>query len=130
MAATSEVMSRVRLLAYLDTLYYLWKGGRVPGIAHVATSLLRLKPLFELREGEVRNLARPRTRNRAATRLMRLMKERVEGDEQGLEEARFQVRWLDDLLCVHAGDWHGQRSHGRLLSVRGTSTLEVTVLLN
>ena len=81
MAATSEVISRVRLLAYLDTLYYLWKGGRVPGIAHLATSLLRLKPLFELREGEVSNLARPRTRRRAATRLMKLMKERVEGDE-------------------------------------------------
>lgn len=81
MAATRKVISRVRLLAYLDTLYYLWKGGRVPGIAHLATSLLRLKPIFELREGEVRNLARPRTRRRAAARLMRLMKERVEGDE-------------------------------------------------
>ena len=81
MAATRDVISRVRLLAYLDTLYYLWKGGRVPGVAHLATSLLRLKPIFELREGEVRNLARPRTRRRAATRLMRLMKERVDGDE-------------------------------------------------
>ena len=79
--AAREVMSRVRLLAYLDTLYYLWKGGRVPGVAHLATSLLKLKPLFELREGEVRNLARPRTRRRAATRLMRLMEERVQGDE-------------------------------------------------
>jgi DegV family protein with EDD domain len=80
-AAAREVISRVRLLAYLDTLYYLWKGGRVPGIAHLATSLLKLKPLFELREGEVRNLARPRTRRHAATRLLKLMKERVEGDE-------------------------------------------------
>ena len=80
-AATRDVISRVRLLAYLDTLYYLWKGGRVPGIAHLATSLLRLKPLFELRQGEVRNLARPRTRGRAADRLMKLMRDRVEGDE-------------------------------------------------
>ena len=81
MATAREIISRVRLLAYLDTLYYLWKGGRVPGIAHLATSLLKLKPLFELRAGEVKNLARPRTRGRAATRLLKLMKERVEGDE-------------------------------------------------
>ena len=81
MDAAREVMSRVRLLAYLDTLYYLWKGGRVPGVAHLATSLLKLKPLFELREGEVSNLARPRTRRRAATKLIRLMEERVQGDE-------------------------------------------------
>jgi len=44
---------QVRLLAYVDTLYYLWKGGRVPGIAYLGANMLGLKPLFEMRQGEI-----------------------------------------------------------------------------
>jgi DegV family protein with EDD domain len=77
-AAAREVMPRVRLLAFLDTLYYLWKGGRVPRLAHAGTSLLDIKPLFELKGGEVHTVARPRTRQRATQRLVELMRERVE----------------------------------------------------
>ena len=72
-----QTRERVRLLAYVDTLYYLWKGGRVPGLAHAAVSILRLKPIFELRRSEVNNLARPRTAGRAAERLVDLMTDRV-----------------------------------------------------
>jgi DegV family protein with EDD domain len=76
-AAARMVVSRVRLLAFLDTLYYLWKGGRVPQIAHLGASLLRLKPVFELVRGEVHTLSRPRTRQRAMRRLVELMHERT-----------------------------------------------------
>ena len=72
-----ELMQRVTLLAFPDTLYYLWKGGRVPKIAHSATSLLRIKPVFELAQGEVRTVARPRTHQRAMRRLLELMRERA-----------------------------------------------------
>jgi DegV family protein with EDD domain len=75
--AAREVIPKVRLLAYLDTLYYLWKGGRVPGIAYAGVSLLDLKPLFEMAQGEVKNLARPRTARRAMYRLVELMRDRV-----------------------------------------------------
>ena len=74
----NDVIPRIRLLAFLDTLYYLWKGGRVPRIAHAGASLLRIKPLFELSQGEVQTLARPRTHKRAMIRLLELMRERVE----------------------------------------------------
>ena len=76
-ARALEVRERVRLLAYVDTLYYLWKGGRVPGIAHAGASLLNLKPVFELSGSEVRSLARPRTARRARGRMLELMAERV-----------------------------------------------------
>ena len=78
-AAAQGVMSQIRLLAFLDTLYYLWKGGRVPGIAYAGTSLLRIKPLFEVSQGEIRTVARPRTTRRATNRLLELMHERVTG---------------------------------------------------
>ena len=77
-AAAQGVIPRIRLLAFVDTLYYLWKGGRVPGIAHIGTSLLRIKPLFELVQGQVKTVARPRTYRAAMGRLVKLMHERVE----------------------------------------------------
>ena len=77
-AAAEGVIPRVRLLAFVDTLYYLWKGGRVPAIARVGSSLLRIKPIFELAQGEIRTVARPRTRKRAMSRLLELMRERAE----------------------------------------------------
>ena len=80
-AAAEETAERVRLLAFVDTLHYLWRGGRVPVIAHAAVSLLSLKPVFELRHSEVATLARPRTARRAINRLVSLMADRV-GDRQ------------------------------------------------
>jgi len=77
--AARRVINRVTVIAFLDTLYYLWKGGRVPRIAHAATSVLRIKPIFELSQGDVRIVARPRTHRRAMGRLVELMRERVAG---------------------------------------------------
>ena len=76
--AARYVMLRVRLLALLDTLHYLWRSGRAPGVAHVGTSLLRIKPIFELSQGTTRTVARPRTYLRARGRLLALMRQRVE----------------------------------------------------
>ena len=76
-AAAETIMPRVRLLAFVDTLRFLWKSGRVPGIAHAGTSILQIKPLFELFQGGISTVARPRTHRRAMTRLLALMRERV-----------------------------------------------------
>ena len=75
--AALTVRERVRLLAYVDTLRYLWKGGRVPAVAHLATSILRMKPVFELRRSKATPLARPRTARRAIARLLELMRDRA-----------------------------------------------------
>ena len=74
-AAAEKVMRRVRLVAFLDTLFYLWKGGRVSKIVQAGTSVLGIKPVFQLAQGEVSTVARPRTRNRAMRRLLELMRE-------------------------------------------------------
>ena len=70
-------MRRVTVIAFLDTLYYVWKGGRVRKIAYAATSLLRIKPIFELAQGDVRTVARPRTRRRAMNSLLEMMSDRA-----------------------------------------------------
>jgi DegV family protein with EDD domain len=50
-AAARNVMSQVHLVATLDTLEYLVKGGRVPSIAGWAGQRLGIRPVVELRPG-------------------------------------------------------------------------------
>ena len=76
-ATARAVVSRVSLLAFLDTLYYVWRSGRVPRVAHLATSILKIKLLLELSHGEIRNLTRHRTLQRATERVLELMRSRA-----------------------------------------------------
>ena len=50
-AAARRVMAQVRLVATLDSLDWLVKGGRVPSIAGWAGGALRVRPVIELRPG-------------------------------------------------------------------------------
>ena len=70
--ALKRLTPQVRLLAFLDTLRFLWKSGRVPVIAHWGTRLLHIKPLFEMHRGNVKLIARVRSRRRALTRMVDL----------------------------------------------------------
>ena len=76
-ARAIAVRERVSLLACVDTLRYLRRGGRVSALASAAASILDVKPIFELRRSEVAAVARPRTGARAVSRMIRLMSERV-----------------------------------------------------
>ena len=71
------VVPRVTLLAFLDTLYYVWRSGRVPRLAHLGASLLGIKPLLEMSRGDVQPVARPRSRPRASQRMVDMMRARV-----------------------------------------------------
>ncbi len=70
LAVTRRVTEKVRLFAYLDTLEYVWRSGRVPRIAVWANSILKMKPLMELSGGRVINVARPRSRAKAMDRML------------------------------------------------------------
>ncbi len=51
---------KVRLLAMLDTLEYLKKGGRISATAALAGSLLNIKPVVCIENGEIRMLGKAR----------------------------------------------------------------------
>lgn len=76
-ARAMDVRERVSLLACVDTLRYLRRGGRVSAAASAAVSILNIKPIFELRHSRALPVARPRTGARAVSRMVRLMAERV-----------------------------------------------------
>lgn len=51
---------RIRLVALLDTLEYLKKGGRISGAAALAGSILSIKPVIAIQNGEVVILGKAR----------------------------------------------------------------------
>ncbi len=66
-----HLSQQVRLVAYLDTLEYVHRGGRVPKIAVWATNLFNIKPVMEFSTGRVGSIARPRSRAGAYKRLVK-----------------------------------------------------------
>jgi len=72
-----RVMQRVNLFATLDTLYYLVKGGRVPKAAALATSLLKIKPIFTINSGDAHPVTNARTIQGAIKRILKIMGQKV-----------------------------------------------------
>jgi DegV family protein with EDD domain len=76
-AGVAGLTPKVNLLAFLDTLYFLRRGGRVGRMKAWTGSLLGVKPITELRRGQAWMLERPRGRPRAIARLVDIMRQRV-----------------------------------------------------
>ncbi len=62
-------VSRMHLVAFLQTLEYLEKGGRLGKGKALLGTLLRVKPLIAVRDGEVQPFGRARTTRGALQRL-------------------------------------------------------------
>jgi len=72
-----SVARQVSLLAMVDTLDYLVKGGHVRRAAALASSLLRIKPIFSLNEGDARPVTNARTTLGAIKRIINIMGQKV-----------------------------------------------------
>ncbi len=69
----------ISALGVLDTLEYLWKGGRIGGAKALLGTMLRIKPILAFEGGELKVLAKERTTRKATQYVLELMKERVKG---------------------------------------------------
>jgi DegV family protein with EDD domain len=56
-----SALSRIHLVAYFDTLKYLAKGGRIGKASGLVGALLSVKPILNIREGEMAPLTRVRS---------------------------------------------------------------------
>jgi DegV family protein with EDD domain len=86
--SAEDVASRVQLLATIDDLEHLRRGGRIGGAATLVGTLLQIKPVLQVVDGQVGVFAKPRTKSRAISTMLRQMESQV-GD-----------------LVVHAGILH------------------------
>ena len=68
-AVANSAIARAECVALLDTLEYLQKGGRIGKARALVGTLLKIKPLIAVRDGEVHDFAKERTRRKAIARL-------------------------------------------------------------
>jgi DegV family protein with EDD domain len=87
--------NRSKLYGALDTLEFLRKGGRVGNARALLGSMLAIKPVLEVRDGEVEEAGKVRTRSKA----LRLLVDRVkEGPFENLAVLHGNAPDLDELL--------------------------------
>jgi DegV family protein with EDD domain len=67
--AAKQVMPKIRLLFLLDTLKYLLLGGRIGKVKALLGSILNVKPMLTLKDGELVPAGQARTRAKGIDRL-------------------------------------------------------------
>lgn len=121
-----EVAQQGMMIQTADTLRYLHMGGRIGKAQHLMGSLLNIKPLIGMQEGEIVALGTARSRRQAYRRMVDLIQQRVgEGARikvafthvaarerleqlQDMVTSRFEcaetiVTQLSPVLAVHSG---------------------------
>jgi DegV family protein with EDD domain len=73
--AVNSAHRRLHVFAALDTMEYLKRSGRVPATVALLGSLLSLKPLIELTNGEVKAVGAVRTAGQANERMTKFLLE-------------------------------------------------------
>jgi DegV family protein with EDD domain len=81
-AAVERMRYVVRIILVLDTLESLHRGGRINAAQRWVGTLLRVKPLLEVRDGVVEPLEQVRTARRALARLVESTIEYLADDER------------------------------------------------
>jgi fatty acid-binding protein DegV len=115
----------VRLVAVLDTLEYLQRGGRIGRGRAMLGNLLSFKPLLEVRDSAVVPLEQPRTRSKAQERLGQILAQLgpleavaiVQSDEtigtqlqavaRTFWDGPVEMFWLGPVVGTHAGPGAG-----------------------
>jgi DegV family protein with EDD domain len=98
----------VRILVLIDTLEYLQRGGRIGGAQAFIGGLLNVKPILQVKDGQVEPLERVRTRRRAMERLVEIAAEAVGrrpvqvavGHGEAEEDAKVLSQMIRDRLNV------------------------------
>ena len=71
--AIKSTHRRLQVFAALDTMEYLKRSGRVPATVAMLGSFLSIKPLIELKDGEVKAIGAGRTTSQANQRMSKLL---------------------------------------------------------
>lgn len=69
----NDAKKKIKLIALLDTLEYLKKGGRVSTVTAFAGELLAIKPVIAVEDGEVKAIGKARGSKRGNNLLMELV---------------------------------------------------------
>lgn len=80
-AKLNEMIPRGRIYFLVDTLEYLARGGRIGGAKRLLAELLEIKPILQVKDGQVEAFEQQRTKKRALARLVEVAAEECQGGE-------------------------------------------------
>jgi DegV family protein with EDD domain len=84
-AKLNDLVPRGQLYFVVDTLEYLAKGGRIGGAKKLLGELLEIKPVLQVKDGQIEPFEQHRTKRRALARLVEVAAESCQkGDETHL----------------------------------------------
>ncbi len=90
-ARVMDYSARMRIYFVVDTLEFLFKGGRIGGAQALFGSILQVKPILTWRNGQIESFESQRTHKRAIARLREIIEAECPPD-------------TDSHLCVMHGD--------------------------
>src|SRR5690349_2670884 len=80
-AKLNDMIPRGRLYFVVDTLEYLARGGRIGGAKKLLAELLEIKPILQVKEGQIEPFEQQRTKKRALARLVETVAESCKGGD-------------------------------------------------
>nr|BBH90506.1 DegV domain-containing protein [Thermosporothrix sp. COM3] len=119
-SALLDRLSRSRVLAILDTLEYLKRGGRIGAAKAFLGNMLSFKPIVTVKEGVVAPLEQPRTRSKAYVRAAQLASEFAPFEDIAIVEANDEVG--QQLEATLRTIYQGEITHYKFGAVLGTHT--------
>lgn len=101
-----DQLARTHILAVLDTLEYVKRGGRIGGARAMLGNMLSVKPIVGLKDGEVVPVEQPRTRNKAYMRVAQLLAEQGRIEYVSIAEASADVgqQLAQAVKTIYSGD--------------------------
>ncbi len=123
-------LQRTRILAVLDTLEWIRRGGRIGGARALLGNMLSVKPIVSLKEGEVVPVEQPRTRSKAYARVAQLFSEMGQVENVCIVESNEEVgqQLAEALKTVYNKDIEHYKLGGVLGTHTGPGTVGICVV--
>lgn len=126
-----DELARTRILAVLDTLEYVKRGGRIGGARAFLGNMLSVKPIISLKDGEVIPVEQPRTRNKAYARVAELVREMGKIEHVSIAESSegFAEQLAQYIKTVYTGDLSIYKLGATLGTHTGPGTAAIAVVI-
>ena len=124
-ARAQDLVPRTHVFGALDTLENLKKGGRIGGAKAMLASALSIKPLIEVRNGEVEEAGKQRTRSKALASLIETL--RNAGTVERLAVLHAQCADVDKFVADVREVYAGEIMVGDIGAVIGTHAGQGTI---
>lgn len=125
-----DELARTRILAVLDTLEYVRRGGRIGGASAMLGNMLSVKPIISLKDGAVVPLERPRTRSKAYVRIAQLVADMAPIEAVSIAESSAEVgqQLAEALKATYPGEVIRYKLGAALGTHTGPGTVAVAVV--